>query len=663
MRFSPRFLSLLFWLGGVVQAAPDVFVAYPEPNYRVAFDHVILEGSVTPGATLTVDGKAVATGPDGLFMEWWPLKVGVNDLKLVSSLGGQTGNLTLRVTRTAPPAFSADKTGLDRASVQPRLAYEFWDAANDGPAERSIPVSFNGSPGGRAVYRLGGGSVQAMKEGPSGTYTAAYVLPPSARVQKLAFTVSLTGRDGKTVTAVAPGRVTSTAAGTRLGTQKPGSVQGLGLNEAAVVTTDLQGEPLLYPRGGMTFTLVGRVGNDVRARLAPGLSTLITATQLNISAGVMAAGSGGALSLPGAVLASLPPASPTPAPAVPDTSDPAAGLEVPTSPNPYEVPLTVPPDQSSFSPTPADGPPTPPKTALIPSAPNPSSDLKIAVPLGGARLPFTIRQEDGGRQLTLTLYGKLKAPLTPPTASDPLLNRVDIRTVGLNATELHLHLNGSQAWGFNANYEGPDLVVTVRRAPILNAAQPLAGRNITVDPGHGGSQKGGAGSLRVPEKNIVLPIAQRVAQLLRGLGANVTLTRTGDVTLGLYERALVAENTRADLLVSIHANALPDGRDPRGIRGPEVHYTHPQAEAVSAAILAQLRARLPELDAGAGLFPDENLALTRPSTQISLLVETAYLTDAGNLRVLMSPGGRERFAQAIAGGIADFYAAQVPSGQ
>ena len=89
-----------------------------------------------------------------------------------------------------------------------------------------------------------------------------------------------------------------------------------------------------------------------------------------------------------------------------------------------------------------------------------------------------------------------------------------------------------------------------------------------------------------------------------------------------------------------------------------MYFTHPQAQGASAAILAQVRARLPELGPGRGLMPGANLALTRPSTQISLLVETAYLTDPGNLRVLMSEGGRERFAQAIAAGIADFYAAQ-----
>ena len=53
---------------GAARAAPAIFVAYPESGARVAFDHVILQGSVTPGSTLSVSGKAVKVGPDGLFL-------------------------------------------------------------------------------------------------------------------------------------------------------------------------------------------------------------------------------------------------------------------------------------------------------------------------------------------------------------------------------------------------------------------------------------------------------------------------------------------------------------------------------------------------------------------------------------------------------------------
>jgi N-acetylmuramoyl-L-alanine amidase len=67
--------------------------------------------------------------------------------------------------------------------------------------------------------------------------------------------------------------------------------------------------------------------------------------------------------------------------------------------------------------------------------------------------------------------------------------------------------------------------------------------------------------------------------------------------------------------------------------------------------------RLPEV--GNNGIHYQNLALTRPTSQLSILVETAYMTDKGNLRILMSEKGRERFAESLARGLEEFYRAQV----
>ncbi|UQN06576.1 N-acetylmuramoyl-L-alanine amidase [Deinococcus sp. QL22] len=657
-RFALLAALLAVPLASSARAAPDVFVAYPPEGHRVAFDHVILEGSVAPGASLKVSGQTVNVGPDGLFMLWWPLRVGTNDLRLVASSGGQTGSRTLRVIRAVPRALPATPTTIDRESVTPRTDLEFWDAAADSPAERSIRVSFRGSPGGRATFRLAGGAVQAMQEGPAGQYSATYTLAAAARVQNAAFTVSLMGRDGRTTAAAAPGRLTTTAAGPRTATQRPGTVRGLGLNDATNLLTTLSGDPFLYPRNGMTFAAVGRQGDDLRVRLAPGVSALVTAAQVTLTPGAPRVGTAGTISLDG--LPAVPPALPEVLP-MPTAPVPVTPPELPT-PEPAPTPAD-PATPASTLPELAPQPMRPKQVnpqpgALSPVLPTPTDDLRVRVPLGGLRVPFTLEQTDGGRRLTLTLYSLSAPPAVNTVPADPLLSRLTVAPAGLGVSRLTLDLTAAQAWGFSANYDGPDLLLTVRRPPVLNPSQPLAGRVITLDAGHGGTQWGGAGSLRVPEKDLVLPITLRAAELLRAQGATVNLTRTADVTLGLYERGEAAEAARSDLLVSVHANALPDGRDPRGIRGPEIYFTHPQAAGVSAQILASLRRTLPDLGPGAGLKPGANLALTRPSTQISLLVELGYLTDPGNLRILIDRGGQERLAQAIAGGIAAFYGAQ-----
>ncbi|ACO45785.1 N-acetylmuramoyl-L-alanine amidase [Deinococcus deserti] len=625
-------LSLLGALGTLpasparAQSASDIFVSYPESGHRVAHSHVILQGSVTPGATLTVSGQAVPVGPDGLFMAWWPLRPGTNDLRLVSRSGSKTATRTLRVVRTVPRVLPASPTAIDRETLTPREAVEFWDLAGDSPAERTVKVGFVGSPGGRATFRINGGAAVPMREGTAGAYSGTFVLPVQALLKDAPVTVSLTGRDGRTVTATAAGRISGATGETRLGVQNPGSVHGLALNEATTLLTDLAGAPLLYPRDDMAFTLVGRQGRDYRVRLAPGVPALVTQTQVQVSPGPLAVGAGGAIQLEAL------------------RSPVGEGASVPAlfSPPPLQISPAVPVPAVMTAP-------------VMTRAPRP--DLTLRLPLGGARLPFTVTQ-DSPQRLVLTLYGPLATPLTAPQETDPLLGSVEVRPLALEVTRVVVNLTTPQLWGFHAGYDGNDLQLTVRRPPALNPARPLEGRTITLDPGHGGTQGGGAGSLRTPEKGLVLPITLRAAELLRAQGATVHLTRTADVTVSLYDRGLTAEATGSDLLVSVHANALPDGRDPRGVRGPEVYFTHPQAQPLAASLLAALRAGLPEIGPGAGLKPGANLALTRPSAQISVLVELAYLTDAGNLRALHNPEARERFAQAIAGGVTAFYTGQ-----
>ncbi|MDL2345155.1 N-acetylmuramoyl-L-alanine amidase, partial [Deinococcus sp. MIMF12] len=128
-------------MGSAALAAPDIFVAYPPPGHRVASDHVLLEGSVPAGATLRIGGRAAEVGPDGLFILWWPLRVGTQDLRLVTTLRGETGTRTLRVTRTARTVLPAAPTALTAASVQPAHDHTFWDAAGDSGTERTVPVA------------------------------------------------------------------------------------------------------------------------------------------------------------------------------------------------------------------------------------------------------------------------------------------------------------------------------------------------------------------------------------------------------------------------------------------------------------------------------------------------------------------------------------------
>jgi N-acetylmuramoyl-L-alanine amidase len=106
---------------------------------------------------------------------------------------------------------------------------------------------------------------------------------------------------------------------------------------------------------------------------------------------------------------------------------------------------------------------------------------------------------------------------------------------------------------------------------------------IVIDPGHGGHDTGTIGPNGLEEKNLVLEVSRRLGKLLETrLGAEVVYTRKDDTFIPLETRTAVANQARADLFVSIHANS---SRDPAA-RGVETYYLNftssPEALEVAA---------------------------------------------------------------------------------
>jgi len=106
---------------------------------------------------------------------------------------------------------------------------------------------------------------------------------------------------------------------------------------------------------------------------------------------------------------------------------------------------------------------------------------------------------------------------------------------------------------------------------------------IVIDPGHGGHDTGTIGPNGLEEKDLVLEVGRRLGKLLETrLGAEVVYTRKNDTFIPLETRTAIANQQRADLFISIHANS---SRDP-GARGVETYYLNftssPEALEVAA---------------------------------------------------------------------------------
>jgi N-acetylmuramoyl-L-alanine amidase len=87
---------------------------------------------------------------------------------------------------------------------------------------------------------------------------------------------------------------------------------------------------------------------------------------------------------------------------------------------------------------------------------------------------------------------------------------------------------------------------------------------VVLDAGHGGHDEGATGPSGLQEKDLVLDVARRLAERLRSRGVRVVLTRDADRFLSLEERTAVANDARADLFLSIHANASRS-KKPKGV--------------------------------------------------------------------------------------------------
>jgi N-acetylmuramoyl-L-alanine amidase len=126
---------------------------------------------------------------------------------------------------------------------------------------------------------------------------------------------------------------------------------------------------------------------------------------------------------------------------------------------------------------------------------------------------------------------------------------------------------------------------------------PASGvRTVVIDPGHGGEEAGAQGARGALEKDVTLAVARRLRTLIESrLGLRVFLTRDSDQTMSLDDRSAYANSQKADVFISIHANATVRP----GMKGAEVYYLSIDRAAAEARRMAETSdAQLPALGGG-----------------------------------------------------------------
>lgn len=189
------------------------------------------------------------------------------------------------------------------------------------------------------------------------------------------------------------------------------------------------------------------------------------------------------------------------------------------------------------------------------------------------------------------------------------------------------------------------------------------GKVICLDAGHGGSDPGALNrTYGVSEKQVTLDITLRLADMLRAEGWTVVLTRSVDRDVSyagssdkeeLGARSGLANEQKADLFVSIHCNSAANA----SVGGTSIHWFKADDYVLAKSLENSL------LDAtgrsNRGLIKDRFFVLAH--TQMpAVLIETAFLSNPTEGKLLASPGYREQIARGIAAGLRGYAATHFP---
>jgi N-acetylmuramoyl-L-alanine amidase len=280
-------------------------------------------------------------------------------------------------------------------------------------------------------------------------------------------------------------------------------------------------------------------------------------------------------------------------------------------------------------------------------------------------LPGPISPQSASRNGTVTPSGTDINIRLGPGLNYAILGKADPNTsypvLGQSGQWFRIRLqNGKEAWiaswvvqtnGLNQQKE-PDKSVT---SPSID--QILRGKTIVIDPGHGGIDVGAIGrTTGMFEKDLTLATSKLLFNKLQETGAHVILTRTDDTYVSLGQRVEIAKQAHADAFVSIHENTNSDP----SIAGTISYFydAHGEDAKLADAIEQSIDGGIahPEIGTQFGDF-----YVLRENPQLAVLVECAFLSNAGDELLAESPNFQERIADGILKGLIQYFQDQVSS--
>lgn len=202
--------------------------------------------------------------------------------------------------------------------------------------------------------------------------------------------------------------------------------------------------------------------------------------------------------------------------------------------------------------------------------------------------------------------------------------------------------------GYIANWLVESSATSTPQSTIPAITTTLSEATIVIDPGHGGADPGAIGDY-LYEKQATVDTATIIAQKLESVGANVILTRTGDESISLEERAYLSNSYSADLFISIHYDSTPEGVY---ATGTTTYYYADSDNYVAGLINDELSKNLPLPNNGSRFG---NYLVLRENTQPAILLELGYMNNPDDVYTFNTSHYQELVADSILNALTDYF--------
>ncbi len=584
-------------LASPVVAEQPLFVAYPPANHQTTADRIFLVGTGSPDGEVLVNGNVIARSNSGHFAPSFPLQLGVNEF----TLRYHNQQINIKVTRIdtkpkVPVGFAFGKDSLTPTVDMARLPGELICFSAIAPPNATVSV------------KLADINIP--------------LLPQSQIVDLPLNSAALTAQNQPNAQSVI---------GQYQGCARAESPGKLGQPEYQMTMND---KIVIQPASGTISIL-----NPVKLEVA----------EVIVEAGVARTG-------PSTDYSRM-----TPLPK--GTKATVTGREGEWVRLDYGAWIKG--SEVRIIPTPV------PPTSIIRSVSSRQVEgaTEVIFPLQNP-VPVSVQQGDG--TFTLTLYNTTAQTDTIRLDDNPLIKRLDWQQIAPDRVEYRFNLKFEQEWGYSLRYEGTSLILSLRNPPKLGNGElgvgngeissrnssntadlkPLSGITILLDPGHGGAESGASGPNGYLEKDVNLAVSKLVQKQLIAKGATVYMTREEDKDVSLADRVKMINEIKPAIALSIHYNSLPDSGDAINTKGIGMFWYHAQSHSLAMFLHNYLVEKLDR--PSYGVFWN-NLALTRPHTAPSVLLELGFMINPEEFEWVTNQQQQQKLASAIADGVTEWF--------